>query len=808
MECHTGRVSALKAIALKATHFKDLPAVLLNTYARPVRSETLRPANESCERCHWPPAFHTNKVQEVRRYQPNEQNTMARTVIVLKTGDGERGIHWHVQNKVQYIAGDDGKQEIRWVRSQRPDGRTVEYQDASKPLTAQEIAGAEVRTMDCVDCHNRSGHPFPSPDRAIDRALSEQRLSPELPFIKRDLLAILSNHYLSQKSAVQAAASFEAQYRDAYPEAAAAQPQAVAQAAQTARELVTGVVFADRNTSWRSFPDNAGHAEFPGCFRCHDGKHISASGEPIRLNCNLCHGIPVVLGETDRPPAIPVLSVTEPASHLAPAWMADHRFQANAQCGDCHGPVRFGTDNTGFCSNPACHGRTWPEVQLDAGAPHPFALDGGHAGVWCHDCHNGARRPDPACKSCHQPPASSGPHFGDDCAECHTSASFKGATLTREQHPVPLTGAHATVACEKCHASGGPRPVNTCKNCHRPPKPLHYGDDCARCHTPDGFKGATLPREAHPVKLTGGHAAAACARCHDPGQPKPAYVCKNCHPPPNPPHHGDDCAQCHTPDGFKGATLPAALHPIKLIGVHAKTACDRCHVQGQPKLAYVCRNCHPPPEAHFGDDCRKCHGTTRFKGATLPPEQHPVKLTGAHAKTACDHCHVTGQPKPAYVCRNCHPPPEAHFGDDCRKCHGADTFKNATLPPEAHPVKLTGAHANLACDRCHTQGQPKPAYVCRNCHTPPEAHFGNDCQKCHGADTFKGARLPEHPVKLTGAHTNLACDRCHTPGQPKLSFVCSNCHRPPGDDHTGDRSCQHCHSPDRGWERESEEEDD
>ena len=45
--------------------------------------------------------------------------------------------------------------------------------------------------MDCITCHNRVGHPLPSPRRSLDASLAAGRIDPELPYIKREGMRIL-----------------------------------------------------------------------------------------------------------------------------------------------------------------------------------------------------------------------------------------------------------------------------------------------------------------------------------------------------------------------------------------------------------------------------------------------------------------------------------------------------------------------------------------------------------------------------------------------------------------------------------------
>lgn len=433
-----GRVGTLQSILLKASHFRDLPAVLFNQYDRPHKSETMRPANESCERCHWPPAFHGDTVREINHFEPDEENTEKRTYLILKTGAGERarglgdGIHWHITNPVEYIAVDgDHEQDIRWVRATLPDGRTVEFNDATDPLSPDEIAAADKQAMDCVSCHNRVGHPFDPPDKVIDRALAAGDLDSDLPYIKREMVSLLKNDCAqcgSLEKALEIADKLQDRYEAKYPEAAESNAEEIAQAFALVKEVLPRLVFEEPGITWESFPDDSKHLDFAGCFRCHDGKHLSEDGESIRLHCNICHSIPLVVDANTRPPQIPVGAVQEPPSHLQTNWMADHRFEANEFCEVCHGEIEFGTDDSSFCANSACHGQAWPQVDLNAAFPHPVELEGKHAEAWCYSCHNGVKKPSYQCANCHEPPAQ--PHYGEACEDCHSPAGFGQVSLT------------------------------------------------------------------------------------------------------------------------------------------------------------------------------------------------------------------------------------------------------------------------------------------------------------------------------------------------------------------------------------------
>jgi len=604
-ECHMGRLGTIRGIILKAGHFRHLPEVIFDKYDRPLRSETMRPANESCERCHWPASFHGDTLREVKRFQPDEQNTEKRTYLIMKTGGSTRatglgtGIHWHITNQVEYIAGDEGKQEIRWVRSVLPDGRTVEYNNVTNPLTADEIARSETKRMDCVDCHNRVGHPFLPPEDLADQSLADGQLSTELPFAKKEMYQLLTARHDSREEALAAVGEVRKGYEANYPEAAASMASEIEAADQLAQALLTRLVFEEPGVTWQSFPDNGKHKDFAGCFRCHDGKHLSAEGESIRLHCNICHSIPVSVSGDDRPPQMPLASVQEPASHLESNFIADHRFQAGEDCVQCHGEIQFGSGDSSFCANSACHGRAWPEVELNAAFPHPIPLEGKHATVWCHSCHEGERKPEYKCANCHQPPME--PHFNENCEECHTPAGFDQAAMGDFQHPVALEGAHSELACTDCHTTGEDLTFE-CAKCHEPPSATHFGPNCEQCHQPTSFQDATLPPELHPVPLVGAHQRATCDVCHAEGQRVPEYVCSNCHKPPEN-HLTGSCETCHSPEGW-------AESVARLVSVAPKITHDTAGREDCLLCHSTAGNIKPAPASHaeyLKEQCTLCH---------------------------------------------------------------------------------------------------------------------------------------------------------------------------------------------------------
>jgi hypothetical protein len=126
-------------------------------------------------------------------------------------------------------------------------------------------------------------------------------------------------------------------------------------------------VFIDQKVDWNTHPSNIGHFDSAGCFRCHDGKHLDASKQAIRLECNLCHSIPVVAGSQDFVTKLEISRGPEPESHRNANWISLHNASIDSSCSACHNTADAGgTSNTSFCSNSACHGSVFTYAGFDA----------------------------------------------------------------------------------------------------------------------------------------------------------------------------------------------------------------------------------------------------------------------------------------------------------------------------------------------------------------------------------------------------------------------------------------------------------
>ncbi len=298
-------------------------------------------------------------------------NTPSQTYLIMKTGGGSkreglgRGIHWHIVNKVEYYPLDELDQEIPYVRVYNEDGSTTEYVDLEFGFDPATIAGKNLVTMDCVTCHNRVTHEFSFPEESINIAMQRGQIDPGIPMIHQKAVEVMSVQYEDRAEAFAAIDDLETYYKgtEYYPGNA----EKVSTAIQTLKDIYDRTVFHDQEINWNTHPNNLGHINAPGCFRCHDGKHLNDKQEAIRLECNVCHSIPVVKGADDFVTSIELSTGPEPESHLNPNWISLHNQAFNDSCSACHTTDDpGGTSNTSFCSNSACHGSVFTFAGFDA----------------------------------------------------------------------------------------------------------------------------------------------------------------------------------------------------------------------------------------------------------------------------------------------------------------------------------------------------------------------------------------------------------------------------------------------------------
>eukprot|EP01012_Entosiphon_sulcatum_P025711 TRINITY_DN31071_c0_g1_i1.p2 TRINITY_DN31071_c0_g1~~TRINITY_DN31071_c0_g1_i1.p2 ORF type:complete len:502 (-),score=62.39 TRINITY_DN31071_c0_g1_i1:165-1670(-) len=330
VECHVGS-GAEHFIKAKINGTHQLIAYILDNYNRPIDTpvKNLRPAQDTCEKCHWPEKFAGNIQVDFEHYLSDKKNTSytARMLLhVNKSSPGSPlgGIHWHVNTteRVEYYAIDDKRQDIPWMRvTNVKDGTAKVFRvDSFKG----EPPADRIRVMDCIDCHNRPAHVFPTANAAVEKSIASGALSTKLPSIKRVAVqAMLQKEITSDAVAPQRIADFiKAKYTD--PALATEVSGAVAQVQQ----IFSKSVFPERKADWRVYPNNIGHKDWPGCFRCHDDKHKTSSGQKVRSSdCNSCH---VIIAQGKGAELETLSAKGLPFKH------PDGDPDADLSCSDCH----------------------------------------------------------------------------------------------------------------------------------------------------------------------------------------------------------------------------------------------------------------------------------------------------------------------------------------------------------------------------------------------------------------------------------------------------------------------------------------
>ena len=337
VDCHVG-AGATWYVKSKLSGARQVFATTFNTYPRPIPTpvHNLRPAAQTCEQCHWPKKFYGAQLKVFTHFASDEKNTPRQIRMLINVGGGDpatgapEGIHWHmnISNEITYIATDDKRQVIPYVHVKDHQGRVTEYLAKDSNLTKEQIANTPKRLMDCVDCHNRPTHIYVPPDLSVDNSFLAKRLDASLPFLKQQAVTALTANYETTPAAMQGIAkSIGSFYESKYPDLAKSKQLEIRSAIDELQRIYRNTTFPEMKLNWQTHPNNIGHFYFNGCFRCHDGQHVSPDGKAIAKDCQICHS---VLSQEEGGVSMAAL---QKVSFQHPIDLGD---MTQVNCSDCH----------------------------------------------------------------------------------------------------------------------------------------------------------------------------------------------------------------------------------------------------------------------------------------------------------------------------------------------------------------------------------------------------------------------------------------------------------------------------------------
>ena len=440
VECHVGP-GVSWFVKSKVSGVPQVFATLLRTYPKPipVPIKNLRPARETCEKCHWPAKFYPATLLQIPHYRYSEKPAAEQISFLVKTGGGtakgeSMGIHWHmvIQNKVYFKATDSELQHIPWVKLVLPDGSETVFFDKRVELAPAELERLPTHLVDCMNCHNRPTHIFPGPEPAVEMAMVGGEIPPLLPWIKKVAVEALIKEYpgiMNPADGIRQAV--EGYYAQNFPAVFKDQKARIDQAVSAIASIYDRIVFPGMKVNWSTYPNNIGHRNWPGCFLCHDGYHVNQSGKVIADSCTVCHTMP------QRGPLQPLGGAT------------------------------------------ITNKEPW----------HPWALKGKHGRILCHVCHQAGNPAMPGCASCHRI-STSAVMMSMDCSSCHRKEGevlplVKCRSCHSDLKGLHKKKAHASSTCTDCHQphSWEVTERKLCLACHADKQDHHASSFCGDCHS-------------------------------------------------------------------------------------------------------------------------------------------------------------------------------------------------------------------------------------------------------------------------------------------------------------------------------------
>ncbi len=301
VDCHVG--TGVKALVdSKLSGLRQMVKAAMGTYEKPIPTpvHNLRPARETCEKCHWPEKFYGFRLKILTRFDINETSTPHYVTLDLKIDTGKiatkSGIHWHIstENEVRYASIDDNRNQMLWVDAKQKNGSFKRYTNKNNLTRGIEtdIEWPNMRVMDCVDCHNRATHIYESPEKAVDDRLNKKQADRSLPYARREMATAVLMKYNNKENAMNGIANHLNQfYQRLYPKIYSQKKTAIDNMIKITQEIYNRNIHPTMKIKWGTYPSFLGHDQNSGCFRCHNENMMDKSGTPLSFDCTLCHSI-------------------------------------------------------------------------------------------------------------------------------------------------------------------------------------------------------------------------------------------------------------------------------------------------------------------------------------------------------------------------------------------------------------------------------------------------------------------------------------------------------------------------------------
>lgn len=341
VECHVGS-GASWYVKSKISGLQQIFAVMTNDFSRPIETplHDLRPAMETCEKCHWPEKFYSRSLRTIKYFMTDPENSEWDIILQMKTGPEyselglQEGIHWHINPliDVSYKSENDKREIITWVKyTDKITGEVNIYKNENITVSDSSLAISESKSMDCIDCHNRPSHIYRSPAAYFDEAMITGAISQNIPSIKQVSMGILGEKFTDKDTALmKIKEGINSYYKSEFAGFYSANKPLIEKAIDAIQKGFSQNTFPSMKVNWDVYPDHIGHQESEGCFRCHNDQFISESGRIISKDCNLCH---TIIGQ-GKPGMMTYTSVKESLEFEHPVDIGTDWKDIN--CSECH----------------------------------------------------------------------------------------------------------------------------------------------------------------------------------------------------------------------------------------------------------------------------------------------------------------------------------------------------------------------------------------------------------------------------------------------------------------------------------------